>query len=134
MVERLWLVGHGTEAVRTKAQPRQIFIPKHGQSCRLPHQSRPRYQTLHATPTAPARPYRRGSAVHTCGCWASLSGARVRWRSALIMMGAIAFLVVSPANLATVYTSSPQVIFPNGYPSMDFARELIDSYGEGATA
>jgi len=44
---------------------------------------------------------------------------------------AVLAFVVSPASLETKFTSSPQAIFPNGFPSMDFARELIDSYGEG---
>eukprot|EP00316_Scyphosphaera_apsteinii_P000458 CAMPEP_0119329846 /NCGR_PEP_ID=MMETSP1333-20130426/76849_1 /TAXON_ID=418940 /ORGANISM="Scyphosphaera apsteinii, Strain RCC1455" /LENGTH=971 /DNA_ID=CAMNT_0007339073 /DNA_START=48 /DNA_END=2963 /DNA_ORIENTATION=+ len=63
--------------------------------------------------------------------WDAFGWWVIKQKYLIIIGGCVLALVVCPATLSTVYTSSPQVIFPNGYPSMNFARELIDSYGEG---
>lgn len=63
--------------------------------------------------------------------WTAYGWWVVDHRAGFILAALALGVVVSPEILTTKYTSSPQAVFPNGYASMDFARELIDSYGEG---
>lgn len=63
--------------------------------------------------------------------WDAFGWWVVTHKWSFVAVGVLFATVVSPSLINTSYTSSPQTVFPHGYPSMEFARELINSYGEG---
>jgi uncharacterized membrane protein YdfJ with MMPL/SSD domain len=79
----------------------------------------------------PDAPDRSKQAPEEPSCWTAYGWWVVDHRAGFLLAALVFGVVVSPEVLTTKYTSSPQAVFPNGYASMDFARELIDSYGEG---